>query len=78
MSTNQSGCYEVKCSIDGSFYRVISSNGNYRMEFKCDQAGLSFSPKKNGEEFICQDPSIICKNKTICQDDCNYRYFYTF
>ena len=73
MTTDQSGCYKVNCSEDSSYYMVISNNESYDVEFKCDLAGKTFSAKNNGEQFICEDPAIICKSLTNCPNDCHYR-----
>lgn len=53
---------------------MITSDGYSQIEFKCSEAGTKYSPKNDGKFFICEDPSIICRDKTACLNDCHYRY----
>lgn len=68
-----SGCFDIKCASDRSFYSINMTYQNQTISLKCEGAGQKLLIPGYSMELICEDPGEYCAIKDPCGFKCENR-----
>ena len=68
-----SSCLETICNYQENTYKMINTDKVFPFEYVCTAKNQEHPIPDWGYTLICEDPSVICKKKYDCPNNCNGR-----